>query len=134
MVCFWCAGFLLLVFFPAPVSLGKFLQASLREDAWPLARVGLLRGDVVDAVEVVLVVVPGIVPFKVGHGLGAVNEEAPGIFRGASSIFLKACSNMKKKCFGAIQQHRSPKDCHHRCKMILEHGWRRRDSAFQCRI
>ena len=48
-VCFSGAGFLLLVFFPAPAALGKFLYASLLDDAWPQAVMGLLRGDVVDA-------------------------------------------------------------------------------------
>jgi len=43
------AGLLLLVFFPAPAALGKFLTASLLDDVRPQAVMGLLRGDVVDA-------------------------------------------------------------------------------------
>ncbi len=39
-VCFSGAGFLLLVFFPAPAALGKFLYASLLDDAWPQAVMG----------------------------------------------------------------------------------------------
>jgi hypothetical protein len=38
-----------LICFPAPAALGNFLDASLLDDAWPLAVMGLLRGDVVDA-------------------------------------------------------------------------------------
>jgi hypothetical protein len=48
-VSFSWAGFLFLVFFPAPAALGKFLNASLCDDDWPQAVMGLLRGDVVDS-------------------------------------------------------------------------------------
>jgi len=48
-VCFSRAGLLLLVCFPAPAALGKFFGASLIDDDLPLAVVGLLRGDTVDA-------------------------------------------------------------------------------------
>jgi hypothetical protein len=41
---FSCAGFLLLVFFPAPAALDKFFSASLLDDARPQAVMGLLRG------------------------------------------------------------------------------------------
>ena len=77
-----CAGFLLLVFFPTPAALGKFLDASLSCDVLPLACVGLLRGDVVDAAMIVLVVVPGKVPGEIDDGLSVI-QEAPGILRGA---------------------------------------------------
>ena len=80
-VCFSCAGFLLLVFFPAPAALGKFLYASLLDDAWPLAVMGLLRGDVVDARMVMLGVIPGKVATEVFLGL-VVIQESPGILRG----------------------------------------------------
>jgi hypothetical protein len=56
---FLCAGFLLLIFFPAPAALGKFLGASLIDDDLPPAVMGLLRGDVVDARMVMLGVIPG---------------------------------------------------------------------------
>jgi len=58
-VCFLLAGFLILVFFPAPAALGKFLDASLHDDARSQAVMGLLRGDVVDARMVMLSVIPG---------------------------------------------------------------------------
>ena len=81
-VCFLCAGYLLLIFFSAPASLRKFLAASLRHDFLPQALVRLLRVDVVDARMVVLGVVPGKVPIEIGDGL-AVVQEATGILRGA---------------------------------------------------
>jgi len=56
---FSCAGFLLLVFYPAPAALGEFLGASLLDDDLPQAVMGLLRGDVVDARMVMLGVIPG---------------------------------------------------------------------------
>ena len=40
---------MLLVFFLASAVLGKFLDASLLDEVWPQAVMGLLRGDVVDA-------------------------------------------------------------------------------------
>ena len=46
-----------MVFFPAPAALGKFLYASLLDDAGPQAVMGLLRGDVVDAGVVVVTVI-----------------------------------------------------------------------------
>src|ERR1039457_7705047 len=81
-VCFSWAGFLHLIFFPAPAALGKFLDASLLDDARPQAVMGLLRGDVVDARMVMLGVIPGKVSFKIGDGL-VVIQESPGILRGA---------------------------------------------------
>ena len=48
-VCFFFAGFLLLVFDSAPAALSQFLTAALLDDVLPQALVGLLRGDVVDA-------------------------------------------------------------------------------------
>ena len=71
------AGFLLLVFFPAPAALGKFLDASLLDDAWPQAVMGLLRGDVVDARMVMLGVIPGKVATEVYVGLGS-SRKNPG--------------------------------------------------------
>jgi len=61
-----------LVFFPAPVSLGKFLDASVFKDRWPQAVMGLLRGDVVDAGMIVLGVVPRKVATEVFAGLGVI--------------------------------------------------------------
>jgi len=46
---FLWAGFLLLIFFPAPAALGKFFGSPLLDEVGPLAVMGLLRGDVVDA-------------------------------------------------------------------------------------
>ena len=66
---FSCAGFLLLVFFPAPAALGKIFDASFLDDAWPQAVMGLLRGDVVDARMVMLGVIPGKVATEVFSGL-----------------------------------------------------------------
>ena len=82
LVVFLFAGFLLLIFLSAPAALREFLTASLFDDFWPQALVGLLRGDVVDAGRVMLRVVPGKVPSEVGDGL-AVVQEAAGIFRRA---------------------------------------------------
>jgi hypothetical protein len=79
------AGFLLLVFFPAPAALGQFLYASLFDDAWPQAVMGLLRGDVVDAGMVMLGVIPGKVATEVFVGLGII-EKATGIGRGAFDV------------------------------------------------
>ena len=75
------AGFLL-VFLPAPAALGEGFSPSLLHDGLPLAVVGLLRGDEVDARVVMLGVVPVEVPGEVGHGL-AVIQEPPRVFRGA---------------------------------------------------
>ena len=81
-ICFWFAGFLLLVFDTAPAALSQFPALSLGDDLRSQALMGLLRGDVVDARMVMLGVVPGKVPFEIGNGL-AVVQEAAGIFRGA---------------------------------------------------
>jgi hypothetical protein len=40
---FLCAGFPLLIFFPAPAALGKFFGVSLTDDDLPLAVMSLLR-------------------------------------------------------------------------------------------
>ncbi len=48
-ICFSWAGFLLLIFFPAPAALGKFFSSPLLDDPGPLTVMGLLRGDVVNA-------------------------------------------------------------------------------------
>ena len=85
--CFCFAGFLLLVLLPAPAALGEFFESSLFDDFLTQALVSLLRGDVVDAGMVVLRVVPGKVPIKIGDGL-AVIQEATGIFRGAFGLSL----------------------------------------------
>ena len=69
---FLWAGFLLLIFFPAPVALGKFFSSSLLDDVGPLAVMGLLRGDVVDARMVMLGVIPGKVATEVFLGLGRI--------------------------------------------------------------
>ena len=53
-VWFSSAGFLLLVFFPAPAALRKFFTASLGHDFLPQAPVSLLRDDAVGARMVVL--------------------------------------------------------------------------------
>ena len=63
-VCFLLVGFLLLIFHPAPAALGKFVGASLLDDGLPLAVMGLLRGDVIDARMVMLGVIPGKVSFE----------------------------------------------------------------------
>jgi len=71
-----------LIFHPAPAALSEFLGASLLDDDLPLAVMGLLRGDVVDARMVMLRVIPGKVSFEVGDRL-VVLQESPGILRGA---------------------------------------------------
>ena len=89
-VCFSGAGFQLLVFVPAPAALGKFLDASLLDDAWPQAVMGLLRGDVVDTGMVMLGVIPGKVATEVFVGLGSIQKTSRirrGAFDGAEGRF-----------------------------------------------
>ena len=74
------AGFPL-VFLPAPAALGEGFGPSLLHDGPSLPLVGLLWGDEINARVVVLGIVPGELPGKVGHGL-AVIKEPPRIFRG----------------------------------------------------
>ena len=72
----------LLVGDSAPEALSVVLPEAACDDVCALAKVRLLRGDVVDAGVVVLVVIPVKISFEVSHGLGVVQKLAR-IFRGA---------------------------------------------------
>ena len=78
---FLCAGFLLLIFFPAAAALGKFFGVTLIDDDLPLAVMGLLRGDVVDARMVMLGVIPGKVSFEIGDRLVVIQEANIPLYR-----------------------------------------------------
>ena len=67
---------------PAPEALSELLAETAGDYFFAKAGVGLVRGDIVDAGVVVLVVVPVKVLFEVGHGL-AVIQKIAGIFRGS---------------------------------------------------
>jgi hypothetical protein len=70
---FFHAGFLF-VFLPAPAALGEGFNPALLHDGLPFAFVVLLRGDEVDALLVMLDVVPVEVPGEVGHGFAVIQE------------------------------------------------------------
>src|ERR1035438_9298373 len=67
---------------PAPEALSELLAETAGDYFFAEAGVRLLRGDVVDAGVVVLVIVPVKVLIEVVHGLAVVQELA-GIFRGS---------------------------------------------------
>lgn len=64
----------LVIFGSAPLALSVVLTKPARDDGGPLARVSLVRGDVVDAAVVVLVVIPVKVSFEVGDGVAVIAE------------------------------------------------------------
>src|ERR1017187_8062364 len=67
---------------PAAVALSALLAETAGDYLSAEAGVRLVRGDVVDAGVVVMVVIPVKVSFEVGHGLAVVQKLA-GIFRGS---------------------------------------------------
>lgn len=83
---------MLLIFCSVPAALSELLGESLLDDFLPQALMRLGGRDVVDAQMVVLGVIPGKVPIKIGDGL-AVIQEASGIrwspFHGAEGRFDK---------------------------------------------
>jgi len=97
---FLYAGLLLLVFFPAPAALGKFLTCVVcstmfgRRPSW-----ACWRGDVVDALNGNAGVIPGKVATEVFVGLGIIEKGVR--IRGARLTVLKADS--RTECHWAVR-------------------------------
>ncbi len=87
-VSFWFAGFLLFVFDSAPVALSQFPPPLLCDDLRPLAIMGFLQGNVVDARMVMLGVVAGKGPLELGEN-PAVGQEAGMGYSGAHLTVVK---------------------------------------------